>query len=103
MLTPNQKQNRFTNSIGKDSQKVKNSKVAKVQKAIIITLHKLKEPLTRRKISELTSVEICTLCAQLSKLERSKLVIRAYSAKCPTTGIKVIHYGLQSWEGKKWN
>lgn len=86
----------------KDSENLNNSKPFKqgVQIAITKILAKEKMPLSRRAISNLTSIEICTLCFPLLDLERNNTLQRAYKKVCPETGKKVIHYGLKSWEVK---
>lgn len=86
----------------KDSENLNNSKHFKqrVQRAITKILAKEKKPLTRRTISNLTAIEICSLCNPLRNLERCNTLQRAFNKVCPETGIKVIHYGLKIWEGK---
>jgi hypothetical protein len=56
-------------------------------------LHQYKQPLTRRKLSEVTGLEIATLCRALYNLTyKSKSLRVAKIALCPKTGKKVFHY-----------
>ncbi|RZJ54093.1 MAG: hypothetical protein EOO44_06265 [Flavobacterium sp.] len=100
MVNPNL--NPYLKSELKDSEILNNPKHFKqrVQRAITKILAKEKKPLSRRAISNLTSIEICTLCFPLLDLERCKILQRAYKRICPETGKSVIHYGLKSWEVK---
>lgn len=100
MANPNL--NPYLKSVPKDSEKLNNSKHFKerVQRAIIKILAKKKKPLSRRAISNLTSIEICTLCFPLLDLEHCNTLHRAYKRICPETGKNVIHYDLKSWEVK---
>ena len=56
-------------------------------------------PLTRRQLSEKTATEICSLCGGLTDLVRPKpprksQITEAFTALCPTTGRRVIHYAI---------
>lgn len=60
---------------------------------IFKALHKYKQPLTRRFLSEVTGLEIATLCRALYNLTyKSKLLKVAKIARCPQTGKQVYHY-----------
>lgn len=100
MVSPNL--NPYLKSAPKDSENLNNSKPFKqrVQRAITKILAKEKKPLSRRSISNLTTIQICTLCFPLLDLERCKTLQRSYKRICPETGKNVIHYGLKSWEVK---
>ncbi|MET4080064.1 hypothetical protein ABIB40_000004 [Pedobacter sp. UYP30] len=65
----------------------------KENRLIFKALHLYKQPLTRRKLSELTGLEIATLCRALYNLTyKSKSLRVAKIARCPTTGKRVYHF-----------
>jgi hypothetical protein len=60
---------------------------------IFKALHQYKQPLTRRFLSEVTGLEIATLCRALYNLTYKRKSLRvAKIALCPKTGKKVFHY-----------
>ena len=65
----------------------------KENRLIFKALHQYKQPLTRRKLSEITSLEIATLCRLLYNLtNKSKSLKVAKIARCPKTKKLVYHY-----------
>jgi hypothetical protein len=65
----------------------------KENRLIFKALHQYKQPLTRRKLSEVTGLEIATLCRALYNLTyKSKSLRVAKIARCPKTGKLVYHY-----------
>ena len=74
-------------------------------KTIIKTLLAEKQPLTRRRISELTGLELPTLCRALFNLTNKVSILQIRIIKpCPTTGKRVYHYyfsnGIGGQHGK---
>lgn len=52
--------------------------------------------LTRRKLNEITDIEIGSLCRCLFNLCYKKMSLHvAYTARCPVTGKKVFHYAIR--------
>jgi predicted transcriptional regulator len=65
----------------------------KENRLIFKALHQYKQPLTRRKLSEVTGLEIATLCRALYNLTyKSKSLRVAKIARCHRTGKRVYHY-----------
>ncbi len=53
-------------------------------------------PLSRREISKITGVEICSLCNPLLSMERSGLMKRSVNRyPCQISGNDVFHYSLK--------
>jgi hypothetical protein len=72
----------------------------KENRLIFKALHQYKQPLTRRKLSEVTGLEIATLCRALYNLTyKSKSLRVAKIARCPKTGKLVYHYYYFAKEG----
>ena len=62
-------------------------------KLILQALHQKKQPLTRRKLSELTGLELPTLCRALYDLtHKAKVLYVAAIRPCPITNKWVFHY-----------
>ena len=65
----------------------------KENRLIFKALHKYKQPLTRRFLSEITTLEISVLCRALWDLQhKRKLITVSKIARCPKTGKLVFHY-----------
>jgi hypothetical protein len=78
--------NNSLDAFGKQSKDKENQLIFKA-------LHQYKQPLTRRKLSEVTGLEIATLCRALYNLTyKSKSLRVAKIARCATTGKLVFHY-----------
>jgi hypothetical protein len=74
----------------------------KEKQLIFKALYEFKQPLTRRKLSEITFLELPTLCRSLYNLvHKRKLLTVAKIAPCAKTGKRVYHYyfALNSKEG----
>lgn len=67
----------------------------KESKLVYKALYKECRPLTRREFSEITGLEIPTLCRILFNLtNKSHKLIISYSKRCKVTGKIVFHYFL---------
>lgn len=63
-------------------------------------LHFTKQPLSRRKIAELTGLELPTLCRALYNLTYTKKVLEIAQIKpCEATGRNVYHYYFKKEKG----
>lgn len=57
------------------------------------------QPCTRRKLSDLTGLEIATLCRALFNLVyRLETIKVSHYAPCKVTGVEVMHFALKNWE-----
>lgn len=62
-------------------------------------LLKARKPLTRRELSLLCPMEICSLCSPLLNMVKTGTLYIAYQRACVSTGKPVFHYALNSWKG----
>lgn len=69
----------------------------KENRLIFKALNQYKQPLTRRKLSEVTGLEIATLCRALYNLTyKSKVLKIAQIKPCPKTKKQVFHYNFET-------
>jgi len=78
---------------GKKKRYTTNRENIKIRSAL-----KISQPCTRRKLSEITGLEIPTLCRALFNLYTEDKVQVTHYAKCPKTGVVVMHYALATYK-----